>query len=289
MPWSRIQNITAGREFLSRTLASVEPDTATLEADIFLEHVVGCDRTFLLTHGETLLTSEQKTTLAAFLDRRLKHEPVAYIIGEWDFYGRTFYVDPNVLVPRPETEHLVDFGITRVRAAPKRSVKVLEMGLGSGCVSITLLLECAWLCVDSSEISDQALGVARKNAQKHGVLERMRIFKGDLFEALEANSKYDLIIMNPPYVEESYKEQMQKDVLHFEPHQALFSGEDGLDLIRRLIEQAPTWLNQDGVLAFEFGFGQRKALEELGHERGHELHFIRDLQHHDRICWMTFA
>ena len=215
------------------------------------------------------------------IERRRKREPVAYILGEREFYGRMFQVTPAVLIPRPETELLVDAALA---AIPAGNAGVVDAGTGSGCLAITLALECPDARVVATDVSPAALAVAKANAERHGVADRVEFLETDLLRG--APSRVDVIVSNPPYVPERDRSSLAPEVLDFEPSEALFSGPEGLDTIRRLVPAALPLLSMHGVLVIEFGWGQVDAVAELIQStQGFALHQIhRDLQNIPRVA-----
>lgn len=226
-----------------------------LEAQILVGHVLLVDRVFLLAHPET-----EFPDLAgeALLMRRLAGEPLAYIVGWREFYGRRFKVSPAVLVPRHETEHLIEAALDYGPPA----ASVLDIGTGSGIIAVTLGLERPAWQVSAVDISQDALEVAKANAYELGA--RVDFQLSDLFENVSGH--YYLIVSNPPYVGES--DPLPNEVRDFEPHTALFAGENGLAIYRRLAEEAPPFLKPGGKLLLELGFGQLPEVQEIFESNG---------------------
>jgi len=252
--------------------------TARRDAELLLMHAISCDRAFLLTHPEMKLALEQAATYDSWLSRRAQNEPVQYIVGEQEFFGLKFRVTPDVLIPRLETEHLVEAALARVNHnAPLR---IADIGTGSGAIAVALAHALPNARVAATDISQAALDVARGNAELHGAGARIEFIESDLLGAVKEES-FDLIVSNPPYVADS--EQPEAQVRDFEPRLALFAGPDGLDVYRRLIPPAREALKPGGWLLMEIGHGQREALWEL--LRGwDEASFIGDLQGIPRVA-----
>lgn len=203
-----------------------------------------------------------ETFAAAFdplIARRAQREPVAYIVGEREFYWRRFIVTPATLIPRPETELLIDTALQA--SAQHRFPRVIDVGTGSGCIAVTIAAELAAASVTATDISEPALEIARANAAQHGVAERIDFRRGAYFAG--AAEPFDLILSNPPYVPERDRAGMQPDVVNFEPATALFAGGDGLDCVRSLIALSTSALAPGGSLIFEFGFGQAPRIKQL--------------------------
>ena len=228
-----------------------------LEAELLLAHVLGVGRSWIYAHGEARLNSEQQAALADLLARRAGGEPMAYLLGSREFYGRCFGVSPAVLIPRPETELLVDCTLSRLDPGP---ATLADIGTGSGCIALTLAAERpSWQLV-AVDVSDAALAVARSNAARLAVTG-VEWVRGDLLAPL-AGRCFDAIVSNPPYVADADPHLAQGD-LRFEPALALGAGSDGLSLIVRLIEQAPVHLKPHGWLLIEHGHDQAPMVRDL--------------------------
>jgi release factor glutamine methyltransferase len=251
------------------------------DAELLLRHVLHCDRAWLLAHPEILLTDTQAAEYAALLARRAQHEPIQYILGEQEFYGLRFRVTPAVLIPRPETEHLVEAVLARL--PHDRDVRIADVGAGSGAIAIALAFALPRAQIDALDISEAALTVARQNAQTLGVGERVSFHTSDLLDAVPG-VLYDAIVSNPPYI--SSTETLEPQVQAWEPHGALFAGPDGLDIYRRLLPQALDGLRPSGLLALELGAGQQPALAALfaAHPQFEEPAFLPDLQGIARVA-----
>ena len=238
----------------------LEPSEARLEIHILLGHALGVSRAWLIAHEHDALPAALLEKYDALLTRRLAGEPVAYLLGEREFFGRSFQVTPDVLVPRPETELLVELALEKLPP----SARALDLGTGSGCIAITLALErpdCGIIAVDQSEA---ALAVAKRNAVHLGA--KLGFYPGNWYAALPADmEKFDLIASNPPYVAEG---DPHLAALGHEPAGALASGPDGLADIHRIVEGAPAWLKPGGWLLFEHGWGQGEACRGLLRQAG---------------------
>ena len=228
------------------------------DAAYLLGHVLQRDRTWLLAHPEASVTTAERESYHALLARRARHEPMQYILGEQEFYGLRFAVTPAVLIPRPETEHLVEAVLERL--PHNRAIRIVDVGTGSGAIAVTLAHLLPLALVDAVDISPAALAVAKQNAQAQGVAARVRFYQTDLLEGLQGE-RYDAVVSNPPYV--SPGEQLEPQVLEWEPHEALFAGEHGLAVYRRLIPAARAALRDGGLLAMELGAGQAPAVAAL--------------------------
>ena len=212
------------------------------------------ERSFLYAHPEYMPSPDELARFQQMVERRASHEPFHYIAGTKEFYGLEFEVSPAVLIPRPETELLVELGIRAL--ADARVPEFCEVGVGSGCISIALLVNVHKAKAVGLEISDDAIAVAKRNAAKLAVGRRFDIRGSDVFSALDDGEKFDLLVSNPPYIPASDIPGLDADVREFEPHLALTDGGDGLSIIRRLVGDAPCYLKPRGRLMFEIGMGQ---------------------------------
>ncbi|MCP5268338.1 MAG: peptide chain release factor N(5)-glutamine methyltransferase [Zoogloeaceae bacterium] len=228
-----------------------------LDARLLIQHLLGITHAQYLANPERTLTAEQVEAFMSLVLRRERGEPVAYLLGEKDFYSRTFRVTPDVLIPRPDTELIVTLALKRLKALAWP--KVLDLGTGSGAIAVTLACEHPEASVTAVDVSPAALAVARSNAESLG--GKVSFVESDWFAAL-AGERYDVIVANPPYVAARDPHLLQ-DGLPFEPDLALTDGADGLSCIRRIIDSAPTFLVAEGVLLIEHGHDQAVAVREL--------------------------
>ncbi len=252
--------------------------TAGRDAELLLLHILQHNRAWLLAHPEAELAPDQQTLYESLLGRRARHEPIQYITGQQEFFGLTLRVTPAVLIPRPETEHLVEAALARI---PKNTpTRVLDVGTGSGAIAIAIAAHRPRAAITAVDLSPAALAVARENAATHSLENRIRFIESDLLAALP-NEHFDLILSNPPYVPAN--EPLEPQVRDFEPHSALFAGESGLDIYRRLVPQAANALVPGGWLLMEIGHSQQPALAKLlaGWQN---LSFVPDLQGIPRIA-----
>ncbi|MFY9780993.1 MAG: peptide chain release factor N(5)-glutamine methyltransferase, partial [Candidatus Baltobacteraceae bacterium] len=214
-------------------------ESAALDASRLLEAVTGRDRAWLLAHGDAALSLEAQERWASLLARRAAGEPLAYVLGRAGFYGRTFGVTPDVLVPRPESEQLVELALAfAARRAAAPPLRLADVGTGSGILAISLALELPGARVLAIDVSPAALAVAERNARAHGVAERIAFTLGDAFEGLDPSLRFDLVLANLPYVR-TCDLASPPDPTSFEPRLALDGGADGLALYRRLLARAP--------------------------------------------------
>jgi len=236
--------------------------TPGLDAGLLLAHALGISRIDLIIHRDQDLSEQEVLTFDALLARRLRKEPIAYILGEKEFFGRPFQVCPHVLIPRPETEALVELSLP---LAPEGG-NVLEIGVGSGAVIVSLLCERGDLTGYGMDISPKAVRVTRANAQAHGVSNRLHLYAGDVFAGLKA--AFPLILANPPYIAREEAGSLDDDVRLYEPVNALFGGKDGLDIVKEIIGAVPGHLTAGGLLIMEVGQGQQNAVDRLVSRRG---------------------
>ncbi len=233
------------------------------DAELLLAHTLHQQRTWLIAHPEAVLTQPQRDSFESLIHRRAAGEPLQYLTGTQEFFGLDFRVTPAVLIPRPETEHLVE-AVLAWSESQIKPLRLLDIGTGSGAIAIALAANQSSAEIIATDISPTALALARDNALRLGFGSRIRFLEGDLFSALDDKEEYfDAIVSNPPYIPLADAPTMQREVVDHEPHTALFAGEKGLDIYRRLIPAARTRLRQDGLLALEIGFGQSAALTQL--------------------------
>lgn len=256
---------------------------ARREAGSLLSFILGKDRTFLISHAEDEVDENTLGRLREFVQRRATGEPLQYITGVQDFYGREFLVTPDVLIPRPETELLVEAALQIVddSGAPF----ICDVGTGSGCIAVTLLCEIVYARAVAIDKSPAALEIAKVNAQKQSVADRTLFVVSDCFDSIDSRDhEFDLIVSNPPYVNESALAGLQREVRDHEPLVALSPGPDGLSVIRRLIDEAPTFVKPNGYMILEIGFDQGEAVKGLVDGSAWSLCEIRpDLQGIPRI------
>jgi release factor glutamine methyltransferase len=242
--------------------AGVPDREAELDARVLARHVLGWDAARLLTDGTAPAPLNFTTAYDALIDRRTAREPMAYILGMQEFWGLAFEVGPAVLIPRPETEVLVEAALSRIPEAG--SFDVADVGTGSGCVAIAIARDRPRASLVAADIARDALEIAAANARRHGVADRITFACGDLLALPSlAQRTFDLIVSNPPYVAEDDRSTLQPEVRDYEPAAALFAGRDGLSIIRRLVAQSVARLRPGGFLMFEIGQGQDDAVREL--------------------------
>lgn len=239
--------------------AGIARDEAALDARLLAQHALGWDAARLMTHGDEPATAPFQQAFEALVARRIAREPLAYITGTREFWNLSIEVAPAVLIPRPETELLLEASLEHFDRG--LALRILDVCTGSGCVAVGLAREFRMAAVTASDISEDALDVARRNVAKYGLASRVRCIHADLLAGLPG--PFDLIVANPPYVPAGDEKTLQPEVRDFEPAGALFAGADGLRIIRRLVADAVAALAPDGLLIFEFGAGQDAAVEAL--------------------------
>ena len=218
------------------------------------------DKTFLYAHPEYALAAQEKEVFDSYLRRRASREPYQYISGVQEFYGLEFEVTPDVLIPRPETEMVVEQAVKVLR--PIADPSFCEIGIGSGCISISILHELSSATAVAVDVSSAALVVTRRNADRLGVSDRLTLIESDIFEAL-GNTTFDAVVSNPPYVPARDFTGLQAEVRDFEPHFALTDGADGLSIIRRIVADSPRFLRRGGYLLVEIGFDQSEKVAAM--------------------------
>jgi release factor glutamine methyltransferase len=256
--------------------------TAVRDAELLLLHTLQISRVTLLTHPGNELSAEQHALYRTSIARRLQYEPIQYITGQQEFYDLLLEVTPAVLIPRPETEHLVEAVLARLpNDVP---LQIADIGTGSGAIAIALAVHLPGAEITALDLSQEALVVAAANIRRNNLSHRVHLLQSDLLSAVSQNGQcFDAIVSNPPYVPESDRASLHPEVRDHEPAAALFAGPDGLELYRRLIPQAQAVLKPSGLLAVEIGHGQREALAALL-EDWLEVSFIDDLQQIPRVA-----
>ena len=257
-------------------------DSPDLDAEVLLSHVTGLDRAGLFREWKRILTEEEKDGFFALAGRRLAGEPVAYLTGHKVFMGLDFIVNERVMIPRPETELLVETALRLLHGRPA----VIDVGTGSGVIAVTLALFKPEAVVYATDCSPEAIEVALANALKHGVGERIFFYQGDLLDPLNGHigtGCVDLIAANLPYIGRGDLSALPRDIRLFEPLLALDGGSDGLDLYRRLIPAAQGFLRSGGVLLFEIGYNQGRVALSLLNDRYWETAVLKDLAGRDRL------
>ncbi|MBI5753220.1 MAG: peptide chain release factor N(5)-glutamine methyltransferase [Hydrogenophilales bacterium] len=256
--------LRAARSRLVHAL-DLEPSVAGLEAQALLSHVLNRPRAYLLAHPEAVLTDADQVQFDTLLARRERGEPIAYLTGQREFYGLEFLVTPDVLIPRPETELLVDLALEQI--PHDTPMRILDLGTGSGAVAITLAKLRPQAQVTAVDASPQALSIARQNAERLATAN-VSFIESNWFSVLDESNRFELIVANPPYVAENDPHLAQGDV-RFEPFTALTAGAEGLDAIRHIAQESPRFLQVGGHLLFEHGYDQEAFSRDLLHSVGY--------------------
>jgi release factor glutamine methyltransferase len=273
-------NIAEALKSASRSLEAAGIGDPRREAASLLTFVLGRDSAFLIAHPEYVLTVTEHERFDAVVRRRAKREPFQYIVGRQEFYGLDFQIEIGVLIPRPETEVLVEAAIDLL--AGRVATRIFEVGVGSGCISIAILKNVAGAKAIATDISDAALRLASINAERHQVTDRLELRRGDIF--VDKAELVDLIVSNPPYVPDGETATVQPEIL-WEPHSALFAGTDGLGVVRRLITEAPRLLKPGGTILIEIGHSQSPIVSNLFDQSlWKPATFLQDLQGIDRVA-----
>jgi release factor glutamine methyltransferase len=259
--------------------------TPRLDAEVLLAETLGLDRVGLYTHFDQPLQPVELARFKQFLLRRLRREPVAYILGRREFWSHPLRVTPDVLIPRPETETLVAETLNALEPAEGRDLRLLEIGTGSGAISIALAKELPTAKVVATDVSPKALAVAEENALQSGVRERIQFMQGDLFCPVRKGEAFDLIVTNPPYIPRREFPSLMPEVRDYEPRVALDGGEDGLDFFRRALPAVGEYLHPGSWFLAEMGSGQDQEILAIA-EKNPELHsfgFAKDLSGINRV------
>jgi release factor glutamine methyltransferase len=279
------QAITEG----AQRLQAAGVDRERLTAGVLLGHVLDLDRTQLLTRSEQQVEQTRLNHYLALIERRALGEPLQYLTGHQEFYGLDFIVTPDVLIPRPETEFLIERVLKAVAELKQDSPLIVDVGTGSGCIAVTLAKQLPGARLIATDVSSAALAVARTNAERHRMLARIQFLEGDLLAPLAkrgVDGCVDLVVSNPPYVTEACREVLQREVRDWEPGAALFGGADGMAFYRRLLADTPQILKLDGYVVLEIGFSQIDSISEMVKDSAFRLLDItRDLQNIPRtLC-----
>jgi release factor glutamine methyltransferase len=272
------------REAMARLRAAQIP-SHTLAAELLLMHSLGRDRTWLYTNPESRLDPGVIEAYFALVARRIAGEPTQYLTGRQEFWGLEFEVTPAVLIPRPETEHVVEVALERLGArgiridmktgAPSPQLHIADVGTGSGCLAVALARELPHAEIVATDISAPALEVARRNAVRHSVADRIHFIECDLLDissnlpSAPSPSSFDLIVSNPPYIARNDASALPREVLDHEPHTALFGGSAGVEIYARLIEQAGALLRPGGILVLELGYNAADEVRKMFHVQRH--------------------
>lgn len=261
-----------------------EIDSPRVDAEILLADVLGMERIELYANYNRPLVDEERKAYRALVKRRAAREPAAYILEKKPFWEFDLRVTPEVLIPRPETETLIRTALERIDDDSEQ--RLVDVGTGSGAVALSIAWERSELRIAATDVDADALDIARENAENLGFGDRIEFFEGDLLEGLSADFRpVDIVVSNPPYVTEDEYDQLQPEIREYEPRGALVAGEDGLDVIRRLIPAASDVLSEGGWLLFEIGHLQGDACRELLEDEGYDdVDIVEDYGGRDRVA-----
>jgi release factor glutamine methyltransferase len=258
------------RDALAAAIARLETagtPSAALAAELLMMHTLGCDRTWLYAYPEYQLSARQAAAYAALIEQRAAGVPTQYLTGRQEFWGMDFEVGPGVLIPRPETEHIIEVALARLASRRTEPLTIADVGTGSGCIAVALAHELPGARIVATDISPTALEFARRNAQRHGVSERVEFRHMNLLDGYLSNvaeqSCFDVIVSNPPYVGRSEAADLPREVREHEPPEALFAGECGLDAYPPLIAQAAKLIRPRGWLVVELGYSSADPVRAL--------------------------
>jgi release factor glutamine methyltransferase len=265
-PTAQFSSATVGATLREgvRQLESASVTSAALAAELLLMHVLGRDRTFLYAHPEDPVNPVQAEAFLSLLIKRSAGAPTQYLTGRQEFWGMDFEVTPDVLIPRPETEHLIEVAVARIGESRRNNpLRIADVGTGSGCIAVALAKEFPSANIFATDISSAALAVAKRNAARHIFTNRITFIECNLLEGIPQQPPFDIIVSNPPYVARKDAASLPVDVREHEPEIALFAGEEGMGIYVPLIAQAAKYLTEGGLLVLELGYGLFEPVSEL--------------------------
>jgi len=272
----------------AKVLEDVGIDQGRAEIEIILCHLLKCDRMNLFLSGALLINDDLLSRLEDIVKRRATRYPLQYILEESWFYGRRFFVSPAVMIPTPETELLCETAIRFVKKADLKKPRILDMGVGSGVISVTIAKELADCQIVAVDISPEAIEVAKRNARDLQAADKIEFRQSDLFEAVTGDEKFDLILSNPPYISDEEYKTFPPEVLA-DPKVALTSGEEGLDAVKLVLRDTPDYLAPGGRLMFEIGYNQAERVQQLTEtdDRYRSIVILKDLNDIDRVVLLS--
>lgn len=246
--------------------------SANIEARLLISYILQIDINQLFLKDDLDLTIDQKNQLKKLIKRRVNGEPMAYILGRREFYGNDFIIDKNVLDPRCDSEAIIELIKEQYQNQSLQSLKLIELGIGSGCLIISILMEFKMWMGIGVDISKKAIIIAKKNCQKFDLTTRLKIINGDLFSKIKLNEKFDIIISNPPYIPSAEIKNLQNEVAIFEPKIALDGGLDGLDFYRNIANKSSQFLEKNGSIFLEIGYNQEESVIKIFNIHNFYLH-----------------
>lgn len=264
-------------------LENREYNNPLLEVKLLLAKALGVEKEYLFLHLNDEVEKTDLDKFFSYLEERKTGYPIQYILGTQEFMGLEFFVNPGVLIPRPDTETLVESVIEVVKGSyrERQEVRMLDLCTGTGAVAVSLAFYIENAHVDAVDIDDVPIDTAKRNADHNGVADRVTVIKSDLFEGVAG--RYDIIVSNPPYIKSDVIEGLQTEVSTYEPKLALDGGSDGLDFYRKIADQSVSFLNDGGVLALEIGYDQGDSVSRLLTGRYKDVEVIKDLSGNDRV------
>ena len=264
----------------------IDSETPQLDAEVILSHVLNKDRIYLFLNRNEEISAEHAAIFNGLIERRSKGEPVAYITGSKEFMGLDFNVKPGVLIPRGDTEILVEEVMKRIKKEMNNNLVIVDIGCGSGAISVSLAKYIENAMVYAIDLMDVPIETTRSNAKRNNVENRVMAIKSDLMSGFDHKvvGNIDVIVSNPPYIQQDEYEQLMVDVKEFEPKSALTDEGDGLEFYRRITTEATVYLKQNGLLAYEIGYNQAESVSKIMHENGfYNVECIKDLGNKDRV------
>ena len=260
-------------------------ESPSLETQMMIAKVIEKDRLYIMLNLEEDIDESKVEIIKTMIDKRKSSYPLQYILGEREFWGMDFKVSEGVLIPRQDTEILIEETLKKLKDNKHKSnLKGFEIGVGSGIISITLLKEIETLTMIGVDINDKAIELTKANALKHEVSDRLCILNSNLFEKINKENQFDFIISNPPYIETKVIDSLKEDIKKHEPKLALDGGEDGLDFYRAIIEQSKSYISPEGFIAFEIGYNQAEAVKKIFVGNGYpNVTIAKDLAGFDRV------
>jgi len=279
--------ITKLLNWVTQYLAEKGIDSPRLSAELLLSHVLGLKRIELYTQYNEPVAEQQLSRLRELVKRAGQNEPIAYLVGKTEFYSMEINVTPDCMIPRPETELLVQRAVEFLRTRSGNQF-VCDLCTGSGCIAVAIAKNYPNTRIIATDICDAALAAAAINVEKHRLQDKITLLSGDLFDPIIPQldvGKFDLIVCNPPYVSSGEYEKLDKNVKDYEPRLALLAGDDGMDIYRRIIEKVDRFLKSDAALILEIGYAQGPAIQEMLEQTGifTEIKIEKDLHNNDRI------